>query len=103
MKFGILKSILSHFKQSLSEPDGTGSYSRMMGAIIASATISWITYIVIVTHALPNMTDAGVFIASGSSAYAVNKAQGIVQAFRGNPNGPQTESPAPVSVVDKGV
>jgi hypothetical protein len=42
------------------------------------------------------MTDAGVFIASGSSAYAVNKAQGIVQAFKGK------ETPAPEGS-DKGV
>jgi len=83
LKFAFVKQVLNHIKESLSEADGTGSYSRMMGAIIATATIAWITYIVIVTHTLPNMTDAGVFIASGSSAYAVNKAQSIVSAFKG--------------------
>jgi len=95
VKFAFVKGILNHIKESLSESDGTGSYSRMMGAIIVAATIIWVTYIVITTHALPNMTDCGIFITSGSSAYAVNKAQGIVQAFKGNPNGPQTEAPAP--------
>lgn len=104
IQFSFIKSVLTHLKQSLSESDGTGSYSRIMGAIIAFATIAWVTYIVVITHTLPNMTDCGVFIASGSSAYAINKAQGMVEAFRGNPNGPQKEVPAPEGATDtKGV
>jgi hypothetical protein len=94
-KFQFVRNVLTHLKQSLSEDDGTGSYARIMGAIIAFSTIVWVTWIVGATHTLPNLTDCGIFIASGSSAYAVNKAQGIVSAFKGNPNGPQKEVPAP--------
>lgn len=89
MKFPVtfFKDVLTHCKQALSEADGTGSYSRMMGAFIAFATIGWITFIVITTHAMPNMTDCAVFIASGSSAYAVNKASGIAHALKGSSEG----------------
>lgn len=95
MNWNFVKSISKTLHQSMSE-NGEGSFSRITGAAVVLATLGWVTYIVIKTSALPNLTDASIFLASGSSAYAVNQAKHVAAAIKGNANGPQTEDPAPV-------
>jgi hypothetical protein len=58
------------FKSVFSEADGNGSWSRMQSAIALVAVLSWVTFIVIKTKALPDLTSATIFI---SSSYVANR------------------------------
>lgn len=79
--FSFLKSVFSE--------DGQGSYSRSVGGLIALATVTWITYVVFKTKAIPDLSGPTVFFTAGSgSHYLVNKAGDIVDSFKGN-NKPQ--------------
>lgn len=74
MGFIATVSKLSTFvKQSLSEQDGLPSMSRLTAFTITVAVIAWVTYVVIHTGALPDLTSAGVFLAGGHGGYIANK------------------------------
>lgn len=76
-------------REVLSE-NGTGSYSRVSGMLIVVATISWVTYLVIHNHAMPDMGGPTAFIAGGQTQYAANQIKNVVAAAQGN-------NPAPPS------
>lgn len=58
------------FKSVFSEADGTGSWSRVQSAIALVAVLSWVTYLVIKTKALPDLTSATIFV---SGSYVANR------------------------------
>jgi hypothetical protein len=60
-------------KASLSEQDGLPSMSRLTAFLITLAVIGWVSYIVVHTGELPDLTSAGLFIAAGHGGYVANK------------------------------
>lgn len=74
--------IIAFGKEVLSE-NGVGSYSRIASCIITLFTCGWITYLVIVTRALPDLGGATLFVSGGVGVhYGVNKMQGIAGALK---------------------
>lgn len=69
---GVTK-ITTFVKQSLSEQDGLPSMSRLTAFTVTVAVIAWVTYVVIHTGALPDLTSAGLFLAGGHGGYVANK------------------------------
>lgn len=88
---GVFKAVAKLGREGLSE-GGTGSYSRILGALVATFTFFWVTYVVIKSGSLPDLTGPSIFIASGCSAYGINQAKNVASAIKGNPNGPQTDA-----------
>lgn len=76
-----MRSILPPLKEVLSE-NGVGSYSRYTGFAIVMATIGWVSYLVIRTHALPDLSGPALFIASGQSSYGLNQMKHVAAAAR---------------------
>jgi hypothetical protein len=72
----MLQKLLAFIKSTFSEPDGTGSASRVLGGAEVASTIVWVSYLVIRTHVLPDLTSASLFVGSGFSGYAANKVAG---------------------------
>jgi hypothetical protein len=58
------------FKSVFSEANGNGSWSRVQSAIALVAVLSWVTYLVVTTKALPDLTSATIFV---SSSYVANR------------------------------
>ena len=67
------EKFFAFIKSTFSEPDGTGSASRVLAGSTVASCLVWISYIVIRTHALPDLGGASLFVSSGFSGYAVNK------------------------------
>lgn len=67
------QKILAFLKSVFSEPDGTGSASRVLSGVVIVATLGWITYLVLTTHILPDLSGASLFVGAGFSGYGVNK------------------------------
>lgn len=91
MNWNFIKVASKTLHESMTE-DGVGSFSRIIGAAVVVFTLGWVTYIVVKTSTLPNLTDASIFLASGSSAYAVNQAKHVAAAIKGT-------DPVPVPIV----
>jgi len=49
------------------------SLSKVISAAIAFSTIVWVSFIVVKTHALPNLTDAAAFILAGATYHVGGK------------------------------
>lgn len=77
-----IKQILAFFREVFSE-DGQGSFSRVIQGVIVLATCSWVTYVVIRTRAIPDLSGASLFIGTGAAHYGINKMASIVEAFKG--------------------
>lgn len=88
--FDKLKSLkpLGFLSKALSEQDGTPSMSRYTAFIITFATIAWVTYIVIHTGILPDLTSASLFVAGGHGGYAANKLSEALGAKNDPPSTP---------------
>lgn len=69
---------LEFLRKALSEQDGTPSMSRYTAFSVTAATIVWVSYIVIHTGALPDLTSASLFLAGGHGGYVANK---VTEAF----------------------
>lgn len=67
------QKILAFIKSTFSEPDGTGSASRVLSGATVLATLGWVTYLVLTTHTLPDLSGASLFVGAGFSGYGVNK------------------------------
>ncbi len=76
---------LGFLKQALSEPNGNPSSSRFTAFLITFATIAWISFVVVHTGTLPDLTSASMFIAAGSGGYMTNKVSAIFT--KGDANG----------------
>lgn len=71
-------------KQALSEPNGNPSSSRFTAFLITFATISWVSFVVVHTGTLPDLTSAAMFIAAGNGGYMANKVSAIFNKGDGN-------------------
>jgi len=69
--------LIKFLRSVFSEVDGSGSASRSLAGATVLSTLFWITYVVIRTHAIPDLTAPSLFIASAFSGYAVNKGTGV--------------------------
>lgn len=78
-----LAGFMSHIKSALSE-NGIGSYSRYAGAFVTVSVVGWVTYLVLKTHALPDLGGATAFLAGGNAAYATNQAKKVAEAIKGS-------------------
>lgn len=78
-----LQKLVAFLREVFSE-DGRGSFSRVIQGFIVVMTCSWVTYIVIRTRTIPDLTTPAVFVGAGSLHYMTNQAAGIVSAFKGN-------------------
>ncbi len=67
------EKILGFLKSTFSESDGTGSASRVLAGSTILATLGWVTYLVLLNHALPDLGGAAMFVTAGGSLYGVNK------------------------------
>lgn len=69
-----LTGIISHLKAAFSEDGGKPSFSRYVAGVIVGSTIFWVTYLVLTTHAMPDLAGPTLFMTSGASAtYGANK------------------------------
>jgi hypothetical protein len=67
------QKILAAIKSMLSEKDGSVSASRCLAGASVSSVLCWVSYVVVKTGTLPDMTGASLFLTSGFSGYAVNQ------------------------------
>ena len=75
------EKMFAFLKSTFSEPDGTGSASRVLAGSTVASCLVWISYIVIRTHTIPDLGGASLFVTSGFSGYGVNK---LSMAIKGN-------------------
>jgi hypothetical protein len=68
-----VQKLLVFLKSTFSEPDGTGSASRVLAGASVISTILWVTYLVIKNGALPDLGGASLFLTSSFSGYAANQ------------------------------
>jgi hypothetical protein len=73
------EKIVAFLKSTFSEADGSASASRVLAGSTVLATIGWITYLVVRTHVLPDLSGAAMFITAGGSLYGVNKLSGAIK------------------------
>jgi hypothetical protein len=92
---------LAGFKKIIREifsepgPNGTLSWGRVAATITLFAAITWVTRIVLLTHALPDLSGATAF---GLSPYVANKGAALAQSFSQNPVTPnQSQVRLPLS------
>lgn len=74
-----LSRLLHFLKTAISEQDGLGSASRITALLTTIAVIGWITYVVIHTGLLPDLTSASYFLAAGHGGYAANKVSSLLK------------------------
>lgn len=67
------EKLFAFLKSAFSEPDGTGSASRVLAGSTILATLGWVTYLVARNHVLPDLGGASMLVASGFSGYGMNK------------------------------
>lgn len=70
------------WKSAFSEPDGTGSMSRVLSAVVVVAALSWITLVVVhnmiasskIVMTVPELGSTAVFVSSVVGVlYGINK------------------------------
>lgn len=73
------KSIVSTFKEALSEKNGTMSFGRASACAIVLCTLGWVTFVVAKTHTIPDLASPTLFLTSGTAAtYGANKVAGAM-------------------------
>lgn len=92
-----LAGVFQFLKQSLSEPQGDASFSRISAGIIISFVLMWVTYLVFKTHAMPDLAGPTLFLTGGATAtYGTNK---VATAFSPPPAVSTVSTVPPVSTV----
>jgi hypothetical protein len=82
----------SFLKGLLRESDGTPSSSRTLTACVILASLCWISYVVIKTHALPDLTTVSAFdTVVGGSLYGLNRLSQTAKDLVGNKSGSTPE------------
>lgn len=75
-------AVFQFLKDSLSEPSGNASFSRISAGVIIAAVIVWVSYLVFKTNTMPDLAGPTLFLTGGAGAtYGTNK---IVTAFENN-------------------
>lgn len=76
-------------KDALSERNGTGSFGRIAAAGIILSTIFWITYLVLITHGMPDLAGPTLFMTSGTGAtYGANKVSAALSGSKDKQHDP---------------
>jgi hypothetical protein len=72
------------FAKSVFSDAGQGSFSRCGSGAIVVCTLSWISYVVFKTKALPDLGGPSMFLVAGVGAcYGTNKIPDIMAALKG--------------------
>lgn len=71
--------IYAFLRSTFSEPDGTGSASRVLAGSCVGSSLVWISYIVFSQHRLPDLSGAALFVSAGFSGYGVNKISTMIK------------------------
>ena len=62
------------------ESNGTGSFSRVAGLLIVVVSLAWVTYLVFVNKAIPDLTNVEIFVLStAGSFYGINRGTATLQ------------------------
>ena len=81
-------------KSVFSEDDGLGSYSRCASGFIVASVCSWVLFLVVKNHAMPDLTGPSAFLTTGVGIhYGTNKASEILSALKGKPGSDGTNPP----------
>ena len=73
-----LKGITAFLKGAISESTGEPSFGRLSAAGIIVGTLFWVTFVVLKTHAIPDLSGPSLFLSSGTGAtYGANKLAGV--------------------------
>ncbi len=80
-----IQKLVAFLREVFSE-EGRGSFSRVIQGFIVVTTCSWVTYVVLRTRAIPDLSGCALFIGTGAIHYGVGKVAGIVSAFKGTPD-----------------
>lgn len=75
----LLCKLVKFLKSVVSEQDGLGSASRITALLTTVAVIGWVTYVVIHTGTLPDLSSAALFLGAGSGGYAANKVSSMIK------------------------
>lgn len=71
---------LQPLRSILYESTGAGSFSRTAGMLIVLVALAWVTYLVIVNKALPDLSNVEIFILStAGSFYGINRGTATLQ------------------------
>ena len=70
------EKLVAFLKSTFSEPDGTGSASRILALLAILSNIAWVSFIVIKTSSLPDLSGSAMYIGASFSGYAANKISG---------------------------
>ena len=65
--------LLAKLSSAFSEANGKASSTRILGGTVVLSTILWVSYLVMTTKALPDLTSAALFVGAGFSGYGANK------------------------------
>ena len=69
----LLQKLLAFLKSTFSEPDGSGSASRVLAGTSVVSVLGWVTYLVIKNGTLPDLSGASLFLSASFSGYAANQ------------------------------
>lgn len=69
----MFQKLIAFIKSVFSEPTGEGSATRVIAGANAAAIILWVSYLVIKTGTLPDLTSASLFLGAGFGGYAANR------------------------------
>jgi hypothetical protein len=72
----MFSKIIAFAKSTMSEPDGTGSASRVLALTAILTNICWVSFLVIKTGTLPDLSGSAMYIGASFSGYAANKFSG---------------------------
>ena len=65
--------LFAFIRSTFSEPDGTGSASRVLAGCTVASCLVWVSFIVFTKHIIPDLGGASLFVTSGFSGYGVNR------------------------------
>jgi hypothetical protein len=68
-----MNKIIEFIKSAFSDPDGSGSSSRILAGVCVLALVVWISYLVFKNHMMPDLGGAALFLTASFSGYAVNQ------------------------------
>jgi hypothetical protein len=85
---------LQPLRSIIYEANGTGSFARTAGMVIILFALGWVTYVVVKTGAIPDLTNVVVFIMSTAGGfYGINR--GTVKLQPDVKDIPPTNTPPP--------
>lgn len=76
------EKLITFLKSTFSEPDGTGSASRVLALVAILSNIVWVSFVVIKTHAMPDLSGSAMYIGASFSGYAANKISTVFKKDR---------------------